>query len=562
MKSASSFVYYARPSAAPSAGPVRGPQPVADTNVFEVKLYQLDQESAIAEGTPVFCENCKAVRNLYSQTVEEEGQKRWGCEFCSCPNILPGETPNAPSDEVCTYLLDPTIRTPTAPTTSSSLDDDSTTIFCIDTSGSMQTNFPLQQPIMHHGRQLTTTNRIESVKMTVEAQIHQMLAETPSKKVGIVEFQTFVTMHGDGRYREVVPINQDYWQNYQPLLGYVEGKHDHYVGRPLSQSKNDLLDRLNSLTAPGAQELLGPGVLLALGLAMQGKPGSKVVLCTDGITYTEPGFYDAVGLMAQQHGVSISVISFTSGDCNLAGISALADLTEGSVWRVGSEYLVSRFGAGADASRPDAFNAILSERVVATEVQATVTLHKALKFKNERAQEVQQGGSQLRRKVGNASQFSSFTFEYAVKTEEELVISEVDMEGVTQLPFQLALQYRNLKGQLCLKTYSKVLRVTSNQEEAERAVDFDVLSRNYQVQNARKAAGGQYSALKETDGAYQTLLARHAASEEQKQELEAVNEQMDVLNTAVARQTAMGPARMQDDLSLAINQFKKAKKRT
>ena len=149
-----------------------------------------------------------------------------------------------------------------------------------------------------------------------------------------------------------------------------------------------------------------------------------------------------------------------------------------------------------------------------------------------------------------------------MKNEEELVISEVDMEGVSQLPFQLALQYRNLRGQLCLKTFSKVLRITSSQEEAESAANFDVLSRNYQVQNARRAAEGQYSALKETDAEYQRLLSRHAANEEQKQELASVNEQMAVLTTAVRQQEAMGPAKMHDDLSLAINQFKKTKKRS
>ena len=557
--SASSFVYYSKPSHSPAAPAA----PVADTNVFEVKLYELDQEAPVTPVAPIHCENCHALRNVYSQTAgEPEGEKEWRCEFCSCPNRLPATTPGAPTDEVVTYLLDPTVTVTAAPTTSA-MDDDSTTIFCIDTSGSMTSGIQLKTPISVHGKPpISYTNRIESVKMCVEAQINQMITETPSKKIGIVEFQTFVTMHGDGRYQEVVPINHDYWHNYEPVLGYVAGKHDHYVGRPLSQSKNDLLARLQSLTAPGAQELLGPGVLLAVGLAMQGKPGSKVVVCTDGITYTEPGFYEAVGLMAQQRGISISVISFTSGDCNLQGLSAMADMTEGNVWRVDGDYLVSRFGASADPSRPDTFNTILSERIVATEVQATVTLHKALKFKKERAGEVQQGGSQLVRRIGNASQYSSFTFEYSVKNEEELVISEVDMEGVSQLPFQLSLQYRNLKGQLCLKCYSKVLKVTSDQSQAEEAVNFDVLSRNYQVQNARKAAGGQFTELKEADAAYQQLLAKHATSEEQKQELDEVNEQMEVLSSAVRKQEAMGAARMGDDLSLAINQFKKSKKRS
>src|SRR5574343_493675 len=54
------------------------PAPIAEdeeppTNVFEVQLYTLAQESAIATGEPVYCKECRAVLNSYSQ-VEKRGE--------------------------------------------------------------------------------------------------------------------------------------------------------------------------------------------------------------------------------------------------------------------------------------------------------------------------------------------------------------------------------------------------------------------------------------------------------------------------------------------------------
>lgn len=90
---------------------------------------------------------------------------------------------------------------------------------------------------------------------------------------------------------------------------------------------------------------LGPAVLTSVALACKGKPGSTVVICTDGLSNTGLGaydeansdaqidkvneFYERVGQFAKTHGVTINLVSIVGDECNIDGLSKLCELTGG-----------------------------------------------------------------------------------------------------------------------------------------------------------------------------------------------------------------------------------------
>ena len=74
------------------------------------------------------------------------------------------------------------------------------------------------------------------------------------------------------------------------------------------------------------------------------------------------------------------------------------------------------------------FANMLALPVIATNVEAQVKLHKGLQFRNELAEHISADKSQLTRKFGNVTVESVFTFEYGLKSLDDLLaIEEIDM---------------------------------------------------------------------------------------------------------------------------------------
>jgi hypothetical protein len=61
------------------------------------------------------------------------------------------------------------------------------------------------------------------------------------------------------------------------------------LSEPLKNSKQSLLDRFAKLEETG-QTALGPAILASLLLASEGKKGSMVVICTDGLANIGLGY--------------------------------------------------------------------------------------------------------------------------------------------------------------------------------------------------------------------------------------------------------------------------------
>jgi len=117
-------------------------------------------------------------------------------------------------------------------------------------------------------------------------------------------------------------------------------------------------------------------------MAAEGKQGSTVVICTDGLANIGLGafdevvseedmqkadaFYETVGQIAQTAGVTINIVSIEGDECNIDSLSKLSEISGGSVERVNPTTLTKNFAN------------MLSIPVIATNVEAKVKIHKGL----------------------------------------------------------------------------------------------------------------------------------------------------------------------------------------
>ena len=118
------------------------------------------------------------------------------------------------------------------------------------------------------------------------------------------------------------------------------------------------------------------------------------------------------------------MISIKGDECNIDGLSVLADMTGGTIERVSPETLTQDFAN------------ILSKPVIATGVQVKVKLHKGLTFRNEVASNLSHNNTLLTKDLGNTTEADLFTFEYTIKTIKELIeFDDLDLTKISELPF-------------------------------------------------------------------------------------------------------------------------------
>lgn len=126
------------------------------------------------------------------------------------------------------------------------------------------------------------------------------------------------------------------------------------MSKTVAETGKVLCDKVMGIEETGSTAL-GPAVLTSVALAAQGKGGSTVVICTDGLSNTGLGafdeakteaeinkvneFYERVGQFAKEKGVTINLVSIKGDECNIEGLSKLCELTGGQIERVSPETL-------------------------------------------------------------------------------------------------------------------------------------------------------------------------------------------------------------------------------
>lgn len=473
-----------------------------------MNLGILKELGQIATGDPILCTYCQAILNNHSQLAIDQ---TWNCEFCHHSNNLKIDEEAKPNSPDLTYISKP-LESVLA---KSGEAQDITIILCLDISGSMcvtkQTDGKFAQKLAKkknmedlmqfgdgseqfcHGEDEGTAyiSRMQCIQIAIEKHLNDLCLSTPKRKVGIVTFNNQVDIIGDGSLPSKV-ITGDKLSDFDELLSSGLKDAENYLSKPVSETKEQIKARVNAIEETG-QTALGPGLLVSLGIAMKGVTGSKIILCTDGLANiglgsvdslkseseinAAKGFYSKVGELAKEKGISISLISIVGEDCKLELLSPLAELTGGDILKVDPVNLAQEFAS------------ILSEDIIATNVQCKVILPQCLTFREES----KEFPSYLIKDIGNATEKQQIAIEYCAKPSETLMkMPEFDLFKVQKLPFQVQIQYINLNGMNCMKVITKEHEITWDKEETKKEANFAVLSVNAVQQMSKFAKDGEF----------------------------------------------------------------------
>jgi len=147
----------------------------------------------------------------------------------------------------------------------------------------------------------------------------------------------------------------------------------------------------------------------------------------------------------------------------------------------------------------DEFASILEQQVIATNVEATLIVHRGLYIRdpdnpNEKLEKI-------KRNVGNVTKQTEVTFEFGIRNKEgstflflinlsfsfgffscNLEIKEkyhIDLDQLQQLPFQVQVTYTATDGSKALRVLTQLKETTDNREVAEVNAVRSVIAENH-----------------------------------------------------------------------------------
>jgi hypothetical protein len=381
-------------------------------------------------------------------------ERTYSCEFCgACDTIYSHEDGviSVPQREGsgATYLLSPAKH--------ESADDGSVDdvimmppmmIFCVDISASMSTTVNLEG-----GRSVT---RLQCVQSAVTQQLEALQSHQPECAVVIITFGAEVCVYTDGGNRSLVAKRAH--NDVSDLLA---------KGQELASSCTEQIAqvamRLGTTVSglkPSGNTALGPALAVAVGLASS-RPGSKIVLCTDGMANNGIGairnrndivdFYGEMGRHAAEEGTCISVITMEGEVCSMENLGICADLTGGQVEMVDLRALSTKVGA------------MLSNPTLGTSLEISLIGGAGIAF-NAGFSEQKGVACVAKRTVGTMTARTDLTFELKAMT-------ELANKSGDSVPVQLQLRYTRPDGEHVLQVLTLQQPVSSDRGDSESDVN-------------------------------------------------------------------------------------------
>ncbi|KAH3757449.1 circularly permutated Ras protein 1 [Pelomyxa schiedti] len=385
----------------------------------------------------------------------------WRCQFCGAAQGVDVAPEEMPSTSLVEYV------TSSPPHSAVSASAATCLVFCLDVSGSMCVTSEV--PTTGRGKP-KYVSRLECVQQAVTSQLAALASANKNCRVGLVTFSDDVSIFGDGT-NTCVTVAGDKLNDWDQLLNI--GK-ENAVEKPISETHKFLAEAVRGLNEQG-KTALGPALLVSTGIASQ-YPGSRVVICTDGLANVGVGnieegglqggsFYSAVGDLANASGVSVSVVSIKGSHCSIENLGRVADATGGIVDMVDPVNLDLNF------------KSVLQRVVIATGVKLNMIIHPSFCFSSNT--------NSISIDVGNANSDTQVTFDfYSVPSVEPP------------------------NGAHCVRVYTSTLPYTPDKAMAERAVDVMVVGLHVSKKSAMLAQEGKYEQSKAVAMAYSTLLER------------------------------------------------------
>lgn len=421
----------------------------------------------------------------------------WVCEFCSLHNKISIEAEELPKTDDLFYMLQSATQQQMQTTTPT--DEDITLIFCIDFSGSMCVSTEIQvkeelrygvskeewdmlkdfiednapQFLPNQNKATQWVSRKQCVLAAIENQLEEIKKTHPNRKVGVVAFNNEVIAYGDGSSDPEI-ITGDKLNNKDICLNIGLEKYESLISSTITDSGKRLINKLASLKETG-KTALGPALAVSLGLASKGKPGSSVILCTDGLANVGVGeldsvksdvdqFYEEMGQYAKERGIMVNIITIKGEGCRVDRLGTIADMTQGKVTRVNPDNIAKDFAN------------VMKDEAVATQVKVRVRLHPSLTFRRENKENVFENGSLCLREIGNVTAKTALTFEYQAKSDVELAKEGLDLEKLEEFPMQAHVYFTSQEGHKMLRTITMKLKSTKDLQAAQKGANVRVLA--------------------------------------------------------------------------------------
>jgi hypothetical protein len=488
-----------------------------DTNILSLKFEFLKDKVEYATGDPVLCK-CDGVFNLYSNITKIEGSHKslWICEFCGEKNEIVIEKEEIPTTDCVDFFVQSANQLNKG-MKGLNYNDEQSLVFCFDVSGSMCVTSPITGKYNVKGnyfekmkaelmsfsdgsdqfygggnRNVTYVSRLQCLQAAIESNLSQMLKEAPNRKVGFVTFNNEVIAYGDGT-KTPVKINGNNLNEFETIKSIAD-ENKNIISIPLKESHGFLLKQLYSIEETG-QTSLGPAVLFSINMIDGVSPGSRIILCTDGISNMGVGcmegktsqeeldtlrsFYKNLGLLAKTKGVIVDLITFEDEQSNIDILMHMIEETGGEIIRVKPTEILNQFSN------------LLTNEIVATNVKVKVKLHKLMQFRNEDVAKLKHFGSTLTRELGNVTRETEMYVEYSFKKSEEIAkYDNVDLENLKYVPFQSIIDYTNLAGDRCIRVVTKQQQICTEKDIVQKQANFDIISTNAIQKTSKLAKDG------------------------------------------------------------------------
>ena len=484
-----------------------------DVNVCLIKYDGLQNEAENNVLRLYQCQQCKSYLNKYSNIIPENDKYNWKCEFCSHENKdLIINKVDIPLNDTIENCLAPGInkelKTPEK--------DDSSLVFCFDISGSMCQSYDVGKVLKNKFNKILgkkdnknkfkfqnnnsddednqfdynmeNTNyisRLDLVKCSIRDNINSLLKNAPNTKVGIVSFGSDIEVKGDCLSNVMMIKEKD--MNNESKIKSLGEENTNLIKAPISESHENIIKALNA-TEENGSTALGPAVLMSLSLLKNAKIGSRIFLCTDGMSNLGVGnisenkdnakdFYTKIGEMAKEKGIIINLITFQDSESEIDILMSMVDKSGGEIIRVNPNAIL------------DGFNDLLENEAIASEVELRMNLNKCLTFRDQEEKDLSNDGSAIYQKLGNVAKETETYYEIKFKKAMKLAeMKDINFEELKNLIFQIEITYRNKIGGKYVRVITKNMKVSDNKEEVEKQANYDIITA-CEIQKSAKLAG-------------------------------------------------------------------------
>jgi hypothetical protein len=486
-----------------------------DTNICQIRYDKLEKLSDNLVLKTYKCKKCQAYLNKHSNLMEskEKGKMDWKCEFCSEMNEgLAINKKDIPINDDVDNCLEPPleIEKKTAD------DNDSSLIFCFDISGSMCQSYDVGKELKdkfnkirgikskkrnifnddYDDDDIDFTNfdfnqdntsylsRLDLVKLSIEENINSLLKKSPNVKVGIVSFGSQIEVKGDCLSNIMIIKEKD--MNNESKIKSIGEENTNLVKAPIKNSSKKILESLLA-TEENGSTALGPAVSLSLSLLKNAKIGSRIFLCTDGMSNLGVGdisadreeakkFYSKIGDEAKQKGIVINLITFEDSESEIEVLMSMVQKSGGEIIRVNPHEIL------------DGFNDLLENEAIASEVEVRMNLNRCMTFRDQKENDMTNDGSTIVKKIGNVTKetetYYELKFKKAIKLSE---MKDINFDELKNLVFQCEIIYKKKDGGKYVRIISRNMKVSDNKEEIEKQANFEIVS-TMEIQKSAKLA--------------------------------------------------------------------------